>query len=96
MTEEELIKIGSLVKHTLSSRHPDNASGQDPCLSRKTGQTIGAGQSLFSLTALSGFWFLSVQRFLKCVEIVGECWGGKSSSFLDHLTPNSISFRFVY
>ncbi len=29
MTEEVLIKIGSLVKHTLSSRHPDNAYGQD-------------------------------------------------------------------
>ena len=33
---------------------------------------------------------------LKYVEIIGECWGGKFSSFLDHLAPNGISFRFVY
>jgi len=40
-------------------------SGQDLCPSRKMGQTIGTGQSLFSLTATSGFMFLSVQRFLE-------------------------------
>jgi len=40
MTEEELIKIGSLVKHTLSSRHPDNAPVQDHGPSQKAGQTI--------------------------------------------------------
>ncbi len=47
-------------------------------------------------TALSGFLLLSVQRFLKCAEVIGECWGGKFSSFLDHLAPNGVSFRFVY
>ena len=32
-------------------RHPDNAPGQDPCPSRKIGQTLGARQSLFSLSS---------------------------------------------
>ena len=45
-----------------------NDSGQalrDDPRGAKKGKTIGAGQSLFSLTAISGFSFLSVKRFLE-------------------------------
>jgi len=62
MKEEALIREDPRGWHP--SRHPDNAPGQDPCPSRKTGQTIGPGQSLFSLTAFSGFSLFSDQRIL--------------------------------
>jgi hypothetical protein len=45
--------------------HPDNASGQDPCLSRKRDRREENRQSLFSLTAIRGSSFLSVQRVLE-------------------------------
>jgi len=48
-------------------RHPDNAPGQDLCPSRKMGQTIGAGQSLFSLSSSRERSELSNIRF------VGSC-----------------------
>ena len=48
MTEEALVREDPRGWHP--SRHPDNVPGQDPCPSRKTGQTIGAGQALFLLS----------------------------------------------
>jgi len=63
MTEEVLIRIS--LSDDIPSRHPDNAPGQDPCPSRKRDRREENRQSLFSLTALSRYLILSLQRLLE-------------------------------
>ena len=63
--QDQRNQSGPIFDSVTTTCHPDNAPGQDPYLSRKTGQTIGPGQSLFSLTAVGGPSFFSAERFLE-------------------------------